>query len=42
MSHVDLSEEPRLERVLSEIRTHRKRIGAGAHVDAPPGLSELG
>ena len=42
MSHVDLSEEPRLERVLSEIRTHRKRIGAGAQVDAPPGLSGLG
>ena len=28
MSHVDLSQEPRLERVLSEIRTHRKRLGA--------------
>ena len=26
MSHVDHSQEPRLERVLSEIRTHRKRL----------------
>jgi thymidylate synthase ThyX len=43
MSHVDLSREPRLERVLSEIRTHRKRLETGvAHVDAPPGLSGLG
>jgi thymidylate synthase ThyX len=29
MSHVDTSAEPRLERIMSEIRTHRKRIGAG-------------
>src|SRR5262249_41893988 len=28
MSHVDTSREPRLERILSEIRTHRKRAGA--------------
>jgi thymidylate synthase ThyX len=42
MNHVDLSREPRLERVLSEIRTHRRRIEAGAHADAPPGLSGLG
>jgi thymidylate synthase ThyX len=42
MSHVDLSQEPRLERVLSEIRTHRKRIEAGAQADAPPGLSGPG
>jgi len=42
MSHVDHSQEPRLERVLSEIRTHRKRLETGAHVDAPPGLSGLG
>jgi thymidylate synthase ThyX len=28
MSHVDSSREPRLERILSEIRTHRKRIAA--------------
>jgi thymidylate synthase ThyX len=42
MSHVDHSQEPRLERVLSEIRTHRKKLSAGAHADAPPGLSDLG
>jgi thymidylate synthase ThyX len=42
MSYVDHSREPRLERVLSEIRTHRKRIAAGSHADAPPGLSGLG
>ncbi|HEY6145246.1 MAG TPA: FAD-dependent thymidylate synthase [Solirubrobacterales bacterium] len=29
MSHVDTSAEPRLERIMSEIRTHRKRVGAG-------------
>ncbi|MGE5407586.1 MAG: FAD-dependent thymidylate synthase [Syntrophothermus sp.] len=29
MSHVDTSAEPRLERILSEIRTHRRRVGAG-------------
>jgi thymidylate synthase ThyX len=29
MTHVDTSAEPRLERILSEIRTHRKRVGAG-------------
>jgi len=29
MTHVDNSQEPRLERILSEIRTHRKRAGAG-------------
>ena len=28
MSHVDTSAEPRLERILSEIRTHRKRVAA--------------
>src|SRR5206468_7294632 len=28
MSHVDSSREPRLERILSEIRTHRKRQAA--------------
>ena len=28
MSHVDLSREPRLERILSEIRTQRKRVAA--------------
>jgi thymidylate synthase ThyX len=29
MSHVDNSVEPRLERIMSEIRTHRKRVSAG-------------
>ena len=28
MNHVDSSREPRLERILSEIRTHRKRLAA--------------
>ena len=42
MSHVDHSQEPRLERVLSEIRTHRKQVAAGAQAESPPGLSELG
>jgi len=28
MTHVDSSSEPRLERILSEIRTHRKRLAA--------------
>ena len=28
MTHVDTSAEPRLERILSEIRTHRKRLAA--------------
>jgi thymidylate synthase ThyX len=28
MTHVDASVEPRLERIMSEIRTHRKRAGA--------------
>jgi thymidylate synthase ThyX len=29
MSHVDTTVEPRLERIMSEIRTHRKRVGSG-------------
>ena len=29
MSYVDSSREPRLERILGEIRTHRKRVGGG-------------
>jgi len=29
MSHVDTSAEPRLERIMSEIRTHRKQVAAG-------------
>ena len=31
MSHVDTSQEPRLERILSEIRTQRKRAQAAEH-----------
>jgi thymidylate synthase ThyX len=45
MTHVDDSREPRLERILSEIRTHRKRVAAEdspQHSDAPPGVSALG
>ena len=42
MTHVDSSTEPRLERILSEIRTHRKRIAAAQAADAPPGVSTLG
>jgi thymidylate synthase ThyX len=44
MSHVDTSREPRLERILSEIRTQRKRAMAerGAGAEAPPGLNPLG
>ena len=35
MTHVDTSAEPRLERIMSEIRTHRKRVGAGQLRVAP-------
>jgi thymidylate synthase ThyX len=46
MVHVDSSTEPRLERMMSEIRTHRKQAGAAQAEDtaaaAPPGLRELG
>jgi len=45
MTHVDDSREPRLERIMSEIRTHRKKAeadAAAAHSDAPPGVSALG
>jgi thymidylate synthase ThyX len=42
MTHVDSTTEPRLERILSEIRTHRKRIAAAQAADAPPGVSTLG
>ena len=42
MVHVDSSTEPRLERILSEIRTHRKRVVAAQLADAPPGVSSLG
>ena len=41
MTHVDSTTEPRLERILSEIRTHRKRLAA-EQVDSPPGVSTLG
>jgi hypothetical protein len=30
MTHVDATTEPRLERIMSEIRSHRKRIAAGS------------
>jgi hypothetical protein len=42
---VDASTEPRLERIMSEIRTHRKRAAADQEPepsDAPPGVSALG
>jgi hypothetical protein len=45
MTHLDSSMEPRLERIMSEIRTHRKLISAElgpAPSDAPPGVSALG
>jgi thymidylate synthase ThyX len=42
MSHVDTSAEPRLERILSEIRTHRKKVRATEQAEAPPGLNPLG
>jgi thymidylate synthase ThyX len=42
MSHVDTSQEPRLERILSEIRTQRKRTQAATRTEAPHGLSSLG
>ncbi len=45
MTHVDESREPRLERIMSEIRTHRKRVACErepAASDAPPGVSALG
>ena len=42
MVHVDSTTEPRLERILSEIRTHRKRVAASQAADAPPGVSTLG
>ena len=43
MVHLDTTDEPRLERMLSEIRTHKKKLaGAGTSSPAPPGFSELG
>jgi thymidylate synthase ThyX len=42
MKHVDTSAEPRLERIMSEIRTHRKQVQATEQTEAPPGLNPLG
>ena len=45
MGHVDSSREPRLERIMSEIRTHRKQLAAEQQPersDAPPGVNALG
>jgi thymidylate synthase ThyX len=42
MRHVDPTTEPRLERIMSEIRTHRKRVALAQATDAPPGVSSLG
>jgi thymidylate synthase ThyX len=45
MGHVDTSREPRLERIMSEIRTQRKRAQAAqaaGSAEAPPGLNPLG
>jgi thymidylate synthase ThyX len=42
MSQVDTSAEPRLERIMSEIRTHRKQARAAEQAEAPPGLNPLG
>jgi thymidylate synthase ThyX len=42
MTHVDSSVEPRLERIMSEIRTQRKRAHAAEQTEAPPGLNPLG
>jgi thymidylate synthase ThyX len=40
MEFVDTSQEPRLERIMSEIRTHRKQTAASSK--APPGFNPLG
>jgi thymidylate synthase ThyX len=45
MTHVDSTSEPRLERIMSEIRTHRKQAESESEPeasDAPPGVSALG
>ena len=45
MTHFDSTREPRLERIMGEIRTHRKRLAAEREPetsDAPPGVSALG
>ena len=36
MTHVDTSTEPRLERILSEMRTERRALGASASAARPP------
>lgn len=41
MTHVDSSVEPRLERIMSEIQTQRKRVHAAEQTEAPPGLNPL-
>ena len=41
MEFVDDSDEERLERILSEVRTHEKQMAAGT-TKAPPGFSTLG
>ena len=41
MEFVDDSDEERLERILSEVRTHEKQVAAGT-TKAPPGFSTLG
>ncbi len=41
MEFVDDSDEERLERILSEVRTHEKQVGATT-TKAPPGFSSLG
>ena len=42
MNHVDTSQEARLERIMSEIRTHRKQAQRAEQAEAPPGLNPLG
>ena len=42
MVHVDSTTQPRLERILSDIRTPRKRTAPAPLADAPPGVSSLG
>ena len=42
MEFVDDSEEERLERILSEVRTHAKQQAMAGTTKAPPGMSDLG
>ena len=39
MNFVDTSQEPRLERIISEIRTHRKRAGSRARLGSRASIS---